>query len=141
MLNIGNHRAEEVRTLVALLEQELGRKAVVRSAARPAADVVETYASVEAIGALTGFSPRDAAGRGDCPVCGLVPGFSRGVTRGLRGGAKKLLQPRLTGLADWPTSRPAATDKLTCIGPAVQLPSPVCAGLGATHRASRPVGP
>ncbi len=57
VLNIGNHRAEEVRTLVALLEQELGRKAVVRSAGRPAADVVETYASVEAIGALTGFYP------------------------------------------------------------------------------------
>jgi UDP-glucuronate 4-epimerase len=58
VLNIGNHRAEEVRTLVALLEHELGRKAVVRSGARPAADVVETYASVEAIGALTGFAPR-----------------------------------------------------------------------------------
>jgi UDP-glucuronate 4-epimerase len=64
VLNIGNHRAEEVRTLVALLEQELGRKAVVRYAARPAADVVETYASVEAIAGLTGFSPRTGLAEG-----------------------------------------------------------------------------
>ncbi len=64
VLNIGNHRAEEVRTLVALLEQALGRRAVVRSAARPAADVVETYASVEAIGGLTGFAPRTSLAEG-----------------------------------------------------------------------------
>ena len=57
VLNIGNHRAEEVRTLVALLEASLGRKAVVRDAPRPAADVVETFASVDAIGSLTGFRP------------------------------------------------------------------------------------
>ena len=57
ILNIGNHRAEEVRTLVSLLEAGLGRKAIVRSAPRPAADVEETFASVDAISALTGFAP------------------------------------------------------------------------------------
>ena len=57
VLNIGNHRAEEVGTLVVLLEQGLGRKAVVRSAPRPAADVEGTFASVEAIGLLAGFAP------------------------------------------------------------------------------------
>lgn len=64
VLNIGNHRTEEVRTLVALLEQALGRRAVVRSGPRPAADVVETYASVEAIGGLTGFAPRTSLAEG-----------------------------------------------------------------------------
>jgi UDP-glucuronate 4-epimerase len=64
VLNIGNHRAEEVRTLVALLEQALGRKAVVQSGPRPAADVVETYASVEAIGELTGFAQRTSLAEG-----------------------------------------------------------------------------
>jgi UDP-glucuronate 4-epimerase len=54
---IGSHQAEEVRTLVLLLERALGRAAVVREAPRPAADVEATYASVEAIGALTGFQP------------------------------------------------------------------------------------
>ena len=58
VLNIGNHRSESVRTLVYLLECELGRKAVVRDAPRPAADVEETFASVDAIAALTGFAPR-----------------------------------------------------------------------------------
>jgi UDP-glucuronate 4-epimerase len=57
VLNIGNNRAEEVRTLVSLLETGLGRRAEVRDAPRPAADVVETFASVDAIGALTGFRP------------------------------------------------------------------------------------
>lgn len=57
VLNIGNHRAEAVSTLVALLEQGLGRKAVVRVAPRPVADVEETFADVSEIGALTGFSP------------------------------------------------------------------------------------
>ncbi len=64
VLNIGTNCSEEVRTLVALLEQELGRKAVVRRAERPAADVEETFASVEAIGALTGFAPRISLAEG-----------------------------------------------------------------------------
>ncbi|HEX2939635.1 MAG TPA: NAD-dependent epimerase/dehydratase family protein [Rhodopila sp.] len=57
VLNIGNNGAEEVLTLVSLLEQGLGRRAVVQDAPRPLADVEATYASVDAIGALTGFRP------------------------------------------------------------------------------------
>jgi len=57
ILNIGNNRSEEVCTLIGLLEQELGRKAVIRHAPRPAADVEETFADVAAIGALTGYAP------------------------------------------------------------------------------------
>jgi UDP-glucuronate 4-epimerase len=64
VLNIGNHRREEVRTLVALLEQALGREAIVRSAPRPAMDVEETFASIEAIGSLTGFCPRTTLAEG-----------------------------------------------------------------------------
>jgi UDP-glucuronate 4-epimerase len=58
LLNIGNNRPETVSTLIALLEQALGRPAELRFAPRPAADVEETCAAVEAIGALTGFAPR-----------------------------------------------------------------------------------
>lgn len=58
LLNIGNHRTEEVGTLVRLLEQALGKRAVVRHAPRPEADVEETFADVDAIAALTGFAPR-----------------------------------------------------------------------------------
>lgn len=64
VLNIGNNRPEEVRHLVALLEQGLGRSAVVRDAPRPAADVVATFADVSAIGALTGFAPRTGLAEG-----------------------------------------------------------------------------
>jgi UDP-glucuronate 4-epimerase len=57
VLNIGNHRSETVSRLVALLEQALGRRAVIRDVPRPAADVAETWANVDAISALTGFAP------------------------------------------------------------------------------------
>jgi UDP-glucuronate 4-epimerase len=57
VLNIGNHRSEAVSTLIALLEQALGRRAILRDAPRPAADVQETFASVDAIATLTGFAP------------------------------------------------------------------------------------
>ncbi|MBS0640913.1 MAG: SDR family NAD(P)-dependent oxidoreductase [Acetobacteraceae bacterium] len=57
LLNIGNHRAEEVRELVRLLEEGLDRRAVVRSAPRPGVDVEATFASIEAIAELTGFAP------------------------------------------------------------------------------------
>jgi UDP-glucuronate 4-epimerase len=64
ILNIGNHRSEAVTTLIALLEEALGRRAILRDVPRPAADVEETFASVEAIGALTGFSPTTSLAEG-----------------------------------------------------------------------------
>jgi UDP-glucuronate 4-epimerase len=57
VLNIGNHASEPVSALISLLEQGLGREAVIRNAPRPLADVEETCAAVDAIGALTGFAP------------------------------------------------------------------------------------
>jgi UDP-glucuronate 4-epimerase len=64
VLNIGNHRGEEVRTLVGLLEQALGRRAIIQDAPRPLADVEETFASVDAIEALTGFKPSTTLAEG-----------------------------------------------------------------------------
>lgn len=64
VLNIGNHHGEEVRTLVALLESGLGRKAIVRSAPRPAVDVEETFAAIDQIHDLTGFLPRTGLSEG-----------------------------------------------------------------------------
>jgi UDP-glucuronate 4-epimerase len=57
LLNIGNNHSEPVSALIALLEQGLGRRAVLRHAPRPPADVAETAADIEAIHALTGFMP------------------------------------------------------------------------------------
>ncbi len=64
VLNIGNHRSELVSTLVELLETSLGRRAVIREVPRPLSDVMETFASVEAISALTGFVPRTTLAEG-----------------------------------------------------------------------------
>ncbi len=64
LLNIGNNRSEEVGALIAALETALGRRAVVRSAPRPRADVMETFADIAAIAALTGFRPATPLGAG-----------------------------------------------------------------------------
>jgi UDP-glucuronate 4-epimerase len=64
LLNIGNHRSEAVSTLVSVLEQALGRRAILRDAPRPAADVRETFASVDAIAALAGFAPATSLAEG-----------------------------------------------------------------------------
>jgi UDP-glucuronate 4-epimerase len=58
LLNIGNHRSEEVRRFVEVLEQALGRRAVVVDTPRPATDVPETFADIASIQALCGFVPR-----------------------------------------------------------------------------------
>ncbi len=57
ILNIGNNRSESVNRLVELLEAELGRRAVIQAVPRPAADVVETWASIDRLAALTGYAP------------------------------------------------------------------------------------
>jgi UDP-glucuronate 4-epimerase len=64
VLNIGNHRSETVNRLVSLLEASLGRRAVIQDVARPAADVVETWADIGAIEALAGFAPRTSLEEG-----------------------------------------------------------------------------
>ncbi|MCA3315411.1 MAG: NAD-dependent epimerase/dehydratase family protein [Roseomonas sp.] len=58
LLNIGNHRSVEVRRFVAVLEESLGRKAIIRDAPRPVTDVAETFADIGAIQALCGFEPK-----------------------------------------------------------------------------------
>lgn len=58
ILNIGNNGSETVSDLIDLLERSLGRVAIRQNAPRPLADVQETFASIAAIGVLTGFAPR-----------------------------------------------------------------------------------
>ncbi len=64
VLNLGNHRSERVKTLVGLLEDGLGRKAVVRERPKPAVDVEETFADIEAAASVSGFSPGTALAAG-----------------------------------------------------------------------------
>ena len=57
ILNIGNHRSEPITAVIALLEAGLERRAVIQYTPRPAADVADTWANVDAIAALTDFAP------------------------------------------------------------------------------------
>ncbi|MBR0648299.1 NAD-dependent epimerase/dehydratase family protein [Roseomonas terrae] len=58
LLNIGNHRSVEVRRFVTVLEAALGRPAIVVDAPRPATDVPETFADIDAIRTICGYEPR-----------------------------------------------------------------------------------
>jgi UDP-glucuronate 4-epimerase len=55
--NIGNNRPEPLMRYIALLEDALGIKARIRFAPKLAADVVATFADIEAIRADAGFAP------------------------------------------------------------------------------------
>ena len=58
ILNIGNHRPEQLGDLVAILERETGRAADKVMRPMQPGDVVSTYADIGRIQALTGWSPR-----------------------------------------------------------------------------------
>ena len=79
VLNIGNNHGEDVLELVSLLEQALGRTAVIRSVPRPKMDVEETYADVSAIGALTGFRPTTSLAEGIPRFVAWFRGWNGGV--------------------------------------------------------------
>ena len=56
--NIGNSRPERVSHLVELLEDALGRRAMIETAPCPASEVRATYADTAALAELTGTVPR-----------------------------------------------------------------------------------
>ena len=57
VLNLGNRRSEPVARLVELLERALGRRAEIRRLPRPPADLLATWASIDAAQTLTGWMP------------------------------------------------------------------------------------
>jgi UDP-glucuronate 4-epimerase len=57
LYNIGNNRSEPLMRFIAVLEQALGRKAVVTYAPMQPGDVKETYADIDALREATGFEP------------------------------------------------------------------------------------
>jgi UDP-glucuronate 4-epimerase len=62
--NIGNNHPEELTRVVALLEQELGRKAIIEMRPMQPGDVVETYADTDGLAAETGFRPKTSIEEG-----------------------------------------------------------------------------
>ena len=56
--NLGNHRPNDLKTFVRIIEQELGRTAEIRLAPMQPGDVPATYADIEASRRDLGFEPR-----------------------------------------------------------------------------------
>ncbi len=57
LLNIGNQHAVRVRELVSLIEEAVGKKAVIRALPMPLSDVPMTCANTEELSSLVGFHP------------------------------------------------------------------------------------
>lgn len=55
--NLGNSRPEEVLTLIRIIEQATGKRAIIEYATGPAGDVKETYANVSRAARDFGFAP------------------------------------------------------------------------------------
>ena len=64
VFNIGNHRSEELMTLVDILEKEIGKKAERQLLPMQDGDVQETYADISAIQEATGYQPRTSISEG-----------------------------------------------------------------------------
>ena len=62
--NIGNHRSEDLMTVVDILEQETGRKALLDPMPMQVGDVRETFADISAIERDHGFVPRTSITEG-----------------------------------------------------------------------------
>ena len=57
VFNIGNNRSEDLMRFIGLIEDALGKKAEIDYRPMQDGDVVETYADIDAIKSLTGYSP------------------------------------------------------------------------------------
>ncbi|WP_258171104.1 NAD-dependent epimerase [Paenibacillus sp. R14(2021)] len=64
LYNIGHNEPTGLLDFIAVLEQALGRKAVLKMMPMQPGDVVETYASVEALEQLTGYTPQVSIDKG-----------------------------------------------------------------------------
>lgn len=64
LYNIGNHRSEELFRLVAILEETLSRKAIIKLLPMQPGDVAETCADISAIHRDLGFEPRTTIDEG-----------------------------------------------------------------------------
>ena len=58
ILNIGNNNPEELMTFISYLEEYIGKKANINYLDMQPGDVIETYANIDKIKALTGFTPK-----------------------------------------------------------------------------------
>lgn len=84
VINLGGGQTTTVSTIIELIEAQLGKKAVVKVAERPAADVDSTSADISKAERLLGWRPEVSLEAG---VAGVVDWYlkNRDLARGLRG--------------------------------------------------------
>ena len=64
LFNLGNHQPVRILELIKILEELLGKKALVHYAEKPAGDVAVTYADISKAERLLGFTPRTSLAKG-----------------------------------------------------------------------------
>ncbi len=64
LYNIGNHRSEELRRMVALVEEACGREAIVELKPMQPGDVTDTFADISAIQEELGYQPATTIDQG-----------------------------------------------------------------------------
>ncbi|MBI1326383.1 MAG: SDR family NAD(P)-dependent oxidoreductase [Alphaproteobacteria bacterium] len=64
IVNLGNHKPENVKALIALIEKETNCKAIINNMPMQPGDVYKTYADNDRIYNLTGFKPQIALAEG-----------------------------------------------------------------------------
>jgi UDP-glucuronate 4-epimerase len=62
--NLGNHQREKITTLIDLLEQRLGKKALIEYLPKPQGEILVTYADIQKAQAELGFSPQTSLAKG-----------------------------------------------------------------------------
>ena len=85
ILNIGNSAPVYMKDFIALMEEKLGKKAIIRSMPMQDTDVYNTYADVSALENLTGYHPQTTISDGLDRFLGwLVPRYARNDNASLR---------------------------------------------------------
>ena len=74
-INLGESRTVELRELIALLEQELGRKAIINRQPMQPGDVPQTFADISKARALLGYNPQTGIEEG---IRHFVAWFNKG---------------------------------------------------------------
>ncbi len=64
IMNLGNHRSEELMNVISIMESHLGRKAKLRLMPLQAGDVPETYADIALARELLGYEPKTSISKG-----------------------------------------------------------------------------
>lgn len=64
IFNLGNHHPEELRTLIGIIEELLGKKAVMEELPEQAGDVPVTYADISKAKSLLGYEPKTSLREG-----------------------------------------------------------------------------